>query len=134
MPRKHYNMSDKSLEILHQIMGERHIKTETAALEYVLLQHERQQAAEERFAQIIRESFGELLEGSRAAARSAEKNTQMILDGVNAMLIERGYRQYYSAEMEPTQILREAEKAWKRKLEREKQVKDSNLQKRGGIK
>lgn len=35
---------------------------------------------------------------------------------------------------EPTQILREAEKAWKRKLEREKQVKDNKMMKRGGIK
>ena len=134
MPRKHYSLSEKSLEILHQIMEERHIKTETAALEYVLLQHERQQKAEERFSQIIRENFNEILEGSRAAARAAEKNTQLLLDAMNALLIERGYRQYYSAEKEPSQILRDAEQEWKRKLEREKQVKDNRLQKRGGIK
>lgn len=134
MPRKHYNMSDKSLEILHQIMEKRHIRTETAAIEYVLLQCELQQETEERFSQIIRESFGGILEGSRAAARAAEKNTQMILDGMNVLLIERGYRKYYSADKEPSQILRDAEKEWKRKLEKEKQVKDSNLQKRGGIK
>lgn len=134
MARKHYNISDKSLEILHQIMEERHIKTETAALEYVLLQAARQQSVEERIAQIFRETFGETMASSRAAARAAEKNTQLILDGVNAMLIERGYRQFYSAETEPAQIILESEKEWKRKLEREKQVKDNRLQKRGGIK
>ncbi len=134
MARKHYNMSDKSLEILHQVMEERHIKTETAALEYVLLQAARQQSVEERVAQIFRETFGETMASSRAAARAAEKNTQLILDAVNALLIERGYRQYYSAEREPSQVLRESVKEWTRKVEREKQVKDSNLQKRGGIK
>lgn len=134
MVRKNYILSDKSLEILHQIMEERHIKTETAALEYVLLQYKRQQEAEERFAQIIRETFGETMASGRAAARAAEKNTQLILDAVNVLLIERGYSQYYSAEREPSQIFRESEKEWKRKLEREKQVKDNNLQKRGGIK
>lgn len=134
MVRKNYILSDKSLEILHQIMEERHIKTETAALEYVLLQHERQQTAEERFAQIIRENFMEVLSGCRAAARATEKNTQLLLDSMNTLLIERGYWQYYSAEREPSQVLRDAEEAWKHKLGREKQVKDNMLKKSGGIK
>lgn len=134
MARKHYNLSDKSLEILHQIMEERHIKTETAALEYVLLRQARQQMAEERFAQIIRENFMEVLSGCRAAARATEKNTQLLLDAVNTMLIERGYWQYYSAEKEPSQVLRDAEETWRHKLEREKQMKDNSLKKRGGVK
>ncbi len=134
MARKHYNLSEKSLEILHQTMEERNIKTETAALEYILLQYGQRQSTEERFAQIIRENFMEVLNGCRAAARATEKNTQLLLDSVNTILIERGYWQYYSAEKEPSQVLRDAEEIWRHKLEREKQVKDNRLQKRGGIK
>lgn len=62
------------------------------------------------------------------------KNTQLLPDSMNTLLIERGYWQYYSAEREPSQVLRDAEEAWKHKLESEKQVKDNRLKKSGGVK
>ena len=61
------------------------------------------------------------------------KNTQLLLDSINTLLIEQGYWRYYSAEREPSQVLRDAKEAWKHKLEREKRVKANSLKKRGVV-
>ena len=127
MVRKNYILSEKSLEIIHQVMEERHLKSETAALEYILLQHNVRQSMEERFAQIIYERYAEVLESTRAAARQTEQ-------AVNTILIERGYTACYPADREPSPIIEESRRQWKRKLEREKQFKDDRRQKQGGVK
>lgn len=133
MPRKHYNLSEKSLEILHKVMEKRHLKTETAALEYVLLQYDRREDIEQRFGQILQERFGETILSMQAAVRQTEKSTQLLLDLLNTVLIEREYRTLYSAERQASPVLKEAEASWRKDLERKKQIKDNNLKKRGGI-
>lgn len=134
MVRKNYILSEKSLEIIHQVMEERHLKSETAALEYILLQHNVRQSMEERFAQIIYERYAEVLESTRAAARQTEQAVQLTLDAVNTILIERGYTACYPADREPSPVIEESRRQWKRKLEREKQFKDDRRQKQGGVK
>lgn len=134
MVRKNYILSEKSLEILHQVMKERHLKSETAALEYVLLQYEIRQSMEERFSQIISERYAEVLESTRAAARQTEIHAQLIVDAVNTILIERGYAVCYPADEEPSPVLAESERRRKRNLTRQKQIKDDRLQREGGVK
>ena len=89
---------------------------------------------EERFAQVLYERYSEILESTRAASRQTEQNTQVLLDAMNTILIERGYTTYYPADREPSPVIEESQHQWKRKLEREKQLKDDRRQKQGGIK
>lgn len=131
MVRKNYILSDQSVEILHQTMDDENIKSETAALEYILMLHQKKKKRlADEIADVFQERFMNVLESTRHAARSADQSADLILDCLNTIMIERDYRVCYSAENHPSEVLLMAAEGRKKKLAKLKQRKDHKLSKR----
>lgn len=131
MVRKNYKLSEQSVEILHQTMDDENIKSETAALEYILMLHQkRKKRLADEIADVLQDRFMNVLESTRHAARSADQSTDLILDCLNTIMVEREYRICYSAETNPSEVLLMAAEGRKKKLTKLKQRKDNRLHKR----
>ncbi|NCE98097.1 hypothetical protein [Emergencia sp. 1XD21-10] len=130
MIHKHYVLSEKSLKIIRQVMEEMQIKTENAAVEFLINQYSRREEQEERIAQrVLRELAGPLA-AAAAASRAADQNTQIILDALNTILMEYGYPYNYPVDSSCSPVIHQSREALQKKIARAKQIKDDGRNRR----
>lgn len=131
MANKHYILKEESVKTIHDTMETEGLPTETAALEYILMLHQkRKKRLADEIVDVLQERFMNVLESTRYAARSADQSTDLILDCLNTIMIEREYRVCYSADTHPSEVLIMATEARQKKLAKLKQRKDNKLNKR----
>ncbi len=131
MAHKHYILKDESVKTIRDTMEAEDLPTETAALEYILMLHQKKKKRlTDEIADVLQERFMNVLESTRHAARSADQSADLILDCLNTIMIERDYRVCYSAENHPSEVLLMAAEGRKKKLAKLKQRKDHKLSKR----
>ncbi len=126
MDRKNYILSENSLQIVSDIMLQEGLKSETAAIEFALRYYSERSNREAEAIRLAEQILREPMVISAAASRSADQKLDIILDAINVILIERGYRKYYPADQYPSQIIERSKEKQKEKLARAKQVKDDN--------
>lgn len=131
MADKHYKLKDESVKTIRDTMEAEGLPTETAALEYILMLHQKKKKRlADEIADVLQERFMNVLESTRHAARSADQSADLILDCLNTIMIERDYRVCYSAENHPSEVLLTAAEGRKKKLAKLKQRKDHMVSKR----
>lgn len=124
MARKNYILSENSLQIVSDIMLQEGLKSETAAIEFALRYYSERSNREAETMRLATQFLKEPMIISAAAARSADQKLDIVIDAINAILIERGYRQYYPADQYPSQVIEKSKAQQKEKLARAKQVRD----------
>jgi len=128
--KKTYILSDESLDIMHRIMEEHSLKSETAVLEYVLVNYDMQKNIEERLDQIVQKHLKTFLNSMQSSMRQTEGNTFLLLDAINTILMERGYQECYPAGTMPSRVIQESERLQKKRIIKMKQMKDHRLSRR----
>lgn len=124
MARKNYIISDESLEILSEIVAAEGLKSETAAIEFLIQRYALQHSREEEAIQVAARLIREPLAVASAAGRSADQKLDILLDVLNSILVQQGYSQYYPTDKYVSTIIEQAKEQQKIRLAEKKQYKD----------
>lgn len=130
MANKYYRLSDESVKKLHQIMEEKMIKTETAAIEFLIESYGGDEELAEKIVDTLFERDKAFRERIRWATRTAETNTYMLLDGLNTILLDRGNEYCSHIEVTMSPVLKQSQDKIKERLAHFKQEKDNRERKR----
>ena len=125
MVRKYYVLTEKSCEILQAVKDEKNLRSETAALEYVLNEYAEKADLLKRISDILDERITIQMEKVIGPAALAAQNSELLLDSLNTILIERGYQICYSVDEEPSAVVKQAEDYRRKRIEHLKQRKDN---------
>lgn len=124
MQKKTYRISEETVAILSSLKKEQSLKSDAAAIEFALRYYSERSNREAEAIRLAEQILREPMVISAAASRSADQKLDIILDAINVILIERGYRKYYPADQYPSQIIEKSKEKQKEKLARAKQLKD----------
>lgn len=141
MANKHFEISDERIEILNQVKVDNNLKTDVAAINFLLdsYQKEREKQEEnkmlaELFVKTFTDSFHPFMERIRWATKTAEMNSMFLLDAVNTILLNQNISDCVPVETYMSPVIAASQEIYKEKLAYFKQQKDNrNLQRQGKI-
>ena len=125
MANKHFILTKKSCDILQAVKAEKNLKSETAALEYVLNEYAEKADFLNRISDIIDERIIIQMEKVIGPTALAAQNSELLLDSINTILVERGYNVCYSVDRNPSDVVKQAEGYRRKRIEKFKQRKDN---------
>ena len=128
--RKHFRLSEASIIKLHEIMEDKNIKTETAAIEFLIEGYGKNKELADEIVDTLFERDKAFRERVRWATRAAETNTYMLLDGLNTILLDRGNEYCSHIEVTMSPVLKQSQDKIKERLAHFKQEKDNRERKR----
>ena len=128
--RKHYDLSDKTIEIIHEVMEETGLKYEVDAVTFMIYDYKKREETREKVADILSGKIKEELKNDltrlRLGVRTAERNSIILKHIVNTMLYVDDYRYLMPAQgREKHKVLIDAEKHLEEIIANAKQVKDN---------
>ena len=137
MVDKHIRLSEKYIDILNVVRENEELKSDTEAIKFLLDMYSNNKSEEvieeeklKRYMDAYHERYYALFERLRWASQSAEKNTTIILDAINTMLINQEIADCISAEMFPSPVVQVSNDAYKKKIAYFKQKKDERNSKK----
>lgn len=134
--RKHYNLDENTLKIIHDVMEEVGLKHEVDALKLIIHEYkfmkELRTEIDEKLPGKIREELSNDLTRLRLGVRTAERNSIVMKDILNTMLYIENYQYFMPASgRERHKILLEAEKHLDEIISHAKQIKDNEKAEKG---
>ncbi len=134
--RKHYNLDENTLKIIHDVMEEVGLKHEVDALKLIIHDYkfmkELRTEIDEKLPGKIREELSNDLTRLRLGVRTAERNSIILKDIANTFLYKENYSYLMPATgKEKHKVLIEAEKHLNEIISHAKQVKDNEKAEKG---
>lgn len=134
--RKHYNLDENTLKIIHDVMEEVGLKHEVDALKLIIHEYkfmkELRTEIDEKLPGKIREELSNDLTRLRLGVRTAERNSIILKDIANTFLYKENYSYLMPATgKEKHKVLIEAEKHLNEIISHAKQVKDNEKAEKG---
>lgn len=128
--RKHYNLDENTLKVIHDVMKEVGLKHEIDALKLIIHEYkfmkELRTEIDEKLPSKIRKELSNDLTRLRLGVRTAERNSIVMKDILNTMLYVENYHYLMpAAGKEKHKMLIEAEKHLEEIISHSKQVKDN---------
>lgn len=137
MVSKLFGLEEKHVELIKQIKEEQCFKSESETLRYILEQYEQSVKKEnqedefiEKFLNAYQKKYYTLFERLRWASQTSEKNTTMLLDAINTMLIMNDMNDGVLVEAFTSPVLEMSQTSYKEKIAHFKQMKDDRKRKR----
>ena len=121
---KHFNISNRGMELLKAVQEEQGFETETATLEYILRMHNKEDGV-----------YGGILNRIRIASQITDKNVQSIMEILNTILVTHYPEETYlfTLGQETSDVnhplIEMAENHVRNKIAKAKQMKDNNAKK-----
>lgn len=139
---KHYDIDEDVLHIIQKVKEEQGLKTEVAALSYIVRKHEdvkedtiSQKQMEELadiFLQKYSEQYYKFFDRLRWATQTAEMNSIIMKDVLNTLLIRDRIEYCMLTDIETSPVIQTSMEYQKNKIEHFKQKKDDrNARKKG---
>lgn len=129
MKRKSYRIPDETERIIQEVMKEKYFSSENAALIYIVDEFEKRKSLADEIADSLIERDKKYRERLRWATRTAEINSQMLLDAVNTILVSKDYEYCCFPEAYMSPVLQQSKENIERKIEHFKQEKDNRERK-----
>lgn len=134
--RKHYNLDDNTLKIIHDVMEDVGLKHEVDALKLIIHEYkfmkDLRTEIDEKLPGKIREELSNDLTRLRLGVRTAERNSIILKDIANTFLYKENYSYLMPATgKEKHKVLIEAEKHLNEIISHAKQVKDNEKAEKG---
>lgn len=135
--KKLFTISDENLELINRTKEEHHLKSDSETLQYILKRYELSVKKEnqedefiEKFLNAYQKKYYTLFERLRWASQTSEKNTTMLLDAINTMLIMNDMNDGVLVEAFTSPVLEMSQTSYKEKIAHFKQMKDDRKRKR----
>lgn len=129
MKKKTYRIPEESERIIQDVMKENNFTSENAALIYILDEFKKRKNFADEIADSLIERDKKYRERLRWATRTAELNSQMLLDAVNTILINKGLENCCATHILMSPVLEQSKKSIERRIEHFKQEKDNRERK-----
>lgn len=126
--RKNYNLKKETVEKIHQVMEERNMN-ETSALEFIVNEYFNRADYIDAIIDRLLERDKSYRERLRWATRTAEINSQMLLDAMNTILVSKKFEYCCFPEAYMSPVLEQSKENIDRKIEHYKQEKDNRERK-----
>lgn len=126
--RKNYNFRKETVEKIHIVMEERNMN-ETSALEFIVDEYFNKSDYIDEAIDRLFERDKKYRERLRWATRTAEINSQMLLDAVNTILWSKKYENCCMSHVLMNPVLEQSKQSIERRIEHFKQEKDNRERK-----
>ena len=110
MSKKTFRLSEEAVSCIKKIQGDNHLRTETAAVEFVLKNYCKGQAFESVLEKILEEKLGSEIKALIKMIRAEEEKIDLLLDGMNSQLIHFAVGRLEAYDKNPASILIQARK------------------------
>lgn len=136
---KKYVLDQEHIELVEQVKSEYGLKSDSAALRYIIEEYQKNcQKKEENkelideFLEAYHQKYYAMFERLRWASQTAEMNTIMLLDAMNTMLISQNLENGVLTEAFMSPVLEMSKSVYKEKIAHFKQKKDDRKNKKRG--
>lgn len=86
--RKHYDLMNSHIKIIHEVMEEEGFRFEVDALRFIIVNYKKNKDAAEEVVKAFDEKYKDLFTRLRLATRTSEQNSIVLLDAINTLLFE----------------------------------------------
>lgn len=136
MAKKLYNLSDKTIDVIHDVMKETGLKYEVDAVTFIVNDYKERHEKNENLIEILSGKIKDELQNDltrlRLGVRTAERNSIILKDIANTFLYKENYLYLMPATgKEKHKVLIEAEKHLNEIISHAKQVKDNEKAEKG---
>lgn len=133
--RKYLEVPEDNLEILQQVKLEQGLRTDSAAMNYIISEYDRLHKKEEDDDQKLEDFLNMLMNHRvmtriRFASETAEKNSIYLLDAINTMLQKEQIYDAVPLEMIPSPVIETSKELYKQKLDHFKQQAENRKRKK----
>ena len=132
---KIFDLDTKYLEMIKRVKKENNFKTDVQALRFIMDQYDeviKEKDKNAKLVEILLDAFNEkyspLFERLRWATRTAEKNSTILLDACNTILINNKINDCVPVEVVPSPVIETSGKIYKEKIDHFKQAKEDRKQ------
>lgn len=129
MTKKLFDLQEKTIDIIHQVMEKEHIKSEVGAVTYMISKYEERASFAEEIVSAFNDINSEWMSRVKWATQETDKNMQIVLDIINTMVFKMGIEFCIGIDDAKSTAIAEAEEKLKRKIEKNKQRKDNKKRK-----
>ena len=129
MKKKTYRIPEETERIIQNLMQEKNFTSENAALIYIVDEFEKRKSLADEIADSLIERDKKFRERLRWATRTAELNSQMLLDAVNTILWSKKYENCCMSHVLMNPVLEQSKQSIERRIEHFKQEKDNRERK-----
>lgn len=133
--RKYLEVPEDNLEILQQVKLEQGLRTDSAAMNYIISEYDRLHKKEKDDDQKLEDFLNTLMNHRvmtriRFASETAEKNSIYLLDAINTMLQKEQIYDAVPLEMIPSPVIETSKELYKQKLDHFKQQAENRKRKK----
>lgn len=129
--KKLFVIEDKHIDIINEVKTEKFLKNDSETLRFILEEYERtvkKKKSEDEFIEKLLEAYQQkyykLFERLRWASQTAEKNSTLLLDAVNTILLLNDINDGVMIDTFVSPVLEMSNNAYKEKIAYFKQMKD----------
>ena len=133
--RKYLEIPEDNLEILQQVKLEQGLRTDSAAMNYIISEYDRLHKKEKDDDQKLEDFLNKLMNHRvmtriRFASETAEKNSIYLLDAISTMLQKEQIYDAVPLEMIPSPVIETSKELYKQKLDHFKQQAENRKRKK----
>lgn len=127
--KKHYNLPEQTVNIIHKVMEEKNFKYEVDAVIFIIGHYAQNKFFKDETLKAFDEKYKDLFTRLRLATRTAEQNSIVLLDAVNTLLYEFQSAKLLMPAEEGTihPVISSSKANLKEKINSYKQRKDNSL-------
>lgn len=126
--KKHYDLPEHIVDIIHSVMEENSIVYEVDAVKFIIQDYAAGLTVAEKTAEVIDEKFNKIFTRLRLGVRTAEQNSIVIKDALNTLLYEfPDIDCCMYTDNNKHKVIDESEEFLKEKIARYKQIKDNSI-------
>lgn len=130
MAKKLYQLPEEVIEIIHEVMEERHLKFEVDAVIYMITEYKKKDDLPQQIVNAFNEINKPWMERLRWATQTAEQNSQITLDVLNTQLYESQIERCIGVDKVKHPVISESEESLKNRIAHFKQKKDDRKNKK----
>lgn len=124
--KKIFDLEEEHIEIINKVKSEHpEIKTEVAALKYIILRYKDNEDIENRIAEKVSDRLLQDTQSLKYASKASEQNTQVLLDGLNTLLYKWNVEYPILTDIQEHPLIQDSKNNLKKKITHAKQKKDS---------
>lgn len=132
--KKNLTLYEDTIDYLEMIKQKNSLPSVSAAIDLVVQEHknnsrEQTDKIANRMADILSERYENLFTRLRLGTTTADRNSQVIIEALNSIILNYEIKDSYSTEIVESNIISDSKETVKKRIERYKQLKDSKAHK-----
>jgi hypothetical protein len=127
--RRNLYMTDENLDIVKRVMEEQKLVSESATVSFIINEYAKQKTLSEEIVERINKENKAWMERVRWATKTAEVNSQILIDAINTMLLIQGVKYCSHIEYDKSPVIEQSEEKIKERIAHFKQEKDNRKRK-----